>query len=58
VPVHVDQWQWNCGFYPVSHRGDRENGTAPDFDQARAEFEAAWRRLLPAKAVAKRAPPQ
>jgi hypothetical protein len=45
VPVHVDQWTWSCGFYPVSHRGERENGTAADFDQARADFEAAWRRL-------------
>ncbi len=44
VPVHVDQWQWSRGFYPV---GERENGTAADFDQARADFEVAWRQLLP-----------
>ena len=47
MPVHVDQWQWSCGFYPVSHRGERENGTAADFDQARAGFDAPWCRLLP-----------
>jgi hypothetical protein len=21
VPVDVDQWGWNCGFYPPSHQG-------------------------------------
>jgi hypothetical protein len=46
-PVDVDQWQWRCGFYPGSHRGEHEDGTAVDFDLARAEFEAAWLRLLP-----------
>jgi hypothetical protein len=46
-PVDVDQWEWSCGFYPGSHRGEHENGTAVDFDQARADFEAAWRRISP-----------
>jgi hypothetical protein len=47
VPVNVDQWGWNCGFYPVSHRGIRAEGTAATFDKARADFEAAWRACLP-----------
>jgi hypothetical protein len=46
VPVDEDQWGWSCGFYPVSHRGQEEDGTAANFAQARLEFEAAWRRLL------------
>jgi hypothetical protein len=47
VPVDVDQWGWDCGFYPLSHRGVREDGTAADFETARAEFGAAWERHLP-----------
>jgi hypothetical protein len=42
VPDYADQWQWSCGFYPVSHRGEREDGTAPDFFKARADFGPAW----------------
>jgi hypothetical protein len=47
VPVDVDQWGWDCGFYPLSHRGMREDGTAADFETARSEFAAAWERYLP-----------
>src|SRR5579871_5979330 len=47
VPVTVDQWCWSVGFYPMSHRGEREDGTAPDFSKARAGFDVAWSRLLP-----------
>ncbi len=47
VPKDVDQWGWSCGFYPPSHRGLLEDGTAQTFDQARAEFEAAWLAYLP-----------
>jgi hypothetical protein len=36
-------WQWLCGFYPGSRPGEQCGGTAPTFDQARADFEAAWR---------------
>jgi hypothetical protein len=35
----VEQWDWICGFHP----GERLTGSALDFEQARAEFEAAWR---------------
>ena len=48
VPVDVDQWGWSCGFYPRSHRLEHHDGTAETFEQARADFEAAWRDYLPA----------
>ncbi len=47
VPIDVDQWGWDCGFYPLTHRGIAENGTSADFETARVEFEAAWLRYLP-----------
>src|SRR5262245_17562224 len=47
VPKDVAQWGWFCGFFPLSHRGVRADGTATSFEQARAEFEAAWARILP-----------
>jgi hypothetical protein len=47
VPDNVDQWGWSCGFYPLSHRGRRAQGTAQTFSQARADFDAAWRDYLP-----------
>ena len=43
----VDHLAWDCSAYPASHRGMRADGTAKSFDGARAEFEAAWRNLLP-----------
>ncbi len=42
VPVDVDQWCWSCGFYPGSEPGEYLSGTAPTFDQARADFGKAW----------------
>jgi hypothetical protein len=47
VPVDVDQWGWQCGFYPPSHNGRHCDGTAETFERARAEFEVAWREYLP-----------
>jgi hypothetical protein len=47
VPVYVDQWGWQCGFYPPSHHGQHIEDTAASFNQARADFEAAWREYLP-----------
>lgn len=47
VPVNADQWGWNVGFYPPNHHGRSESGTAATFDQARADFEAAWLAYLP-----------
>ncbi len=43
----VDHWAWACGVYPASHRGLRADGTAKNFDEARAAFEAAWNEMLP-----------
>jgi hypothetical protein len=34
------------GFYPGSHPREHQRGTAATFDQARADFEAAWRVFL------------
>jgi hypothetical protein len=35
-----------CGFYPGCHPRERTHGTAATFDQARADFEEAWRVFL------------
>jgi hypothetical protein len=42
----VELWQWVCGFHPGSHPSEITGGTEATFDQARAEFEAAWRVFL------------
>jgi hypothetical protein len=47
VPVDVDQWKWSCGFYPGLHPGQHRYGTAANFYEARAGFEADWATLLP-----------
>jgi hypothetical protein len=47
VPHDVDQWGWCCGFYPVTHRCEHADGTAESFEQARADFDAAWAEYLP-----------
>jgi hypothetical protein len=44
-PVDVDQWEWGCGFYPGMGPGQGRSGTASDFDQTRAGFEAARRQI-------------
>jgi hypothetical protein len=46
VAFDEDQWGWSCGFYPGCDPGQHTNGSAPDFERARADFEEAWRRLL------------
>ena len=46
VPSDAEQWGWRCGI-SGSRRGARAQGTAADFDQARSQFEAAWRRVRP-----------
>ncbi|WMT79395.1 hypothetical protein [Bradyrhizobium sp. Ash2021] len=43
VPVDVDQWGWQCGFYPGSEPDEYLDGTAATFEQARDDFEGAWR---------------
>src|SRR5882762_1976304 len=45
-PHDTDPWQWSCGFYPGSHPGEHQDGTAATFDEARADFEKAWTLFL------------
>ena len=44
-PHEQAAWQWLCGFYPGSEPGEQTAGTAETLDQARADFEVAWRRF-------------
>jgi hypothetical protein len=45
-PNAAPQWQCRCGFYPGSEPGECASSTAATFDEARADFEAAWRVFL------------
>jgi hypothetical protein len=45
-PTDTDPWGWSCGFYPGCHPREQQRGTAATFDQARADFLAAWRVFL------------
>jgi hypothetical protein len=45
-PHDEDPWEWRCGFYPGSHPGEHQDGTAASFDEARSDFEAAWKVFL------------
>jgi hypothetical protein len=47
VPIDVEQWGWRCGFLSGSRQVAHAEGTAADFDQARSQFGAAWRKLRP-----------
>ena len=47
VQVDAAPWGWHLGFYPGTGSGEGTAGTANTFDDARADFEAAWRRILP-----------
>jgi hypothetical protein len=47
VPTDVAQWGWNCGFYPGMEPSAHRRGTAATFEEARADFEQAWREILP-----------
>jgi hypothetical protein len=42
-PYETEPWEWQCGFYPGARPGECTSGTAKTFDQARADFEAAWK---------------
>jgi hypothetical protein len=46
IPHDEDPWGWTCGFYPGGHPGECTSGAAATFDQARADFEQAWRVFL------------
>ena len=45
-PQGEDPWEWHCSFHPGSHPGEHQDGTAPSFDEARSDFEAAWKVFL------------
>ncbi|HEV3270725.1 MAG TPA: hypothetical protein VGZ93_00920 [Candidatus Methylacidiphilales bacterium] len=45
-PHDTEPWEWRCGFYPGSRPGECTSGTAETFDDARAEFETAWKVFL------------
>jgi hypothetical protein len=45
-PHDEDPWEWHCSFYPGSESGEQQNGTAATLDEARADFECAWRVFL------------
>lgn len=47
MPLSAPQWRWDCGFYPVSHRGRSRSDYASSFEQAKLDFEAAWHDYLP-----------
>jgi hypothetical protein len=49
VSLTCDKWALptrNCGFYPGAHPRECTDGTAATFDQARADFDEAWRVFL------------
>src|SRR5260221_7218142 len=46
LPYDEDPWGWHCGFYPGSYPGECASGVAATFDQARADFEGAWKVFL------------
>jgi len=46
LPGAAQRWAWFCGFYPGSEPGEQAHGTAGCFDQARADFDKAWRVFL------------
>ena len=46
MPPGEDPWGWSCGFYRGAHPGECTDGTAATFDQARTDFDAAWRVFL------------
>jgi hypothetical protein len=43
IPHDEEAWGWIVGFYPGSQPGEYLDGIAADFEQARADFETAWR---------------
>lgn len=56
IPHDEDPWGWNCGFYPGSRPGEHTTGSVPTFEDARAEFEAAWQVFLSKRTEAETAP--
>jgi hypothetical protein len=46
IPYDEDPWEWSCGFYPGSHPGEHQSGIGATLEEARADFESAWRVFL------------
>jgi len=38
IPHDEDPWGWHCGFYPGSHPGEHEDGTAATFRSGPRRF--------------------
>ena len=53
IPHDEDPWEWHCGFYPGSHPGEHQDGTAASFEGARSDFEAAWKLFLAKRTIRK-----
>jgi hypothetical protein len=34
MPHDEDPWEWHCGFYPGSHPGEHQSGTAASLGEA------------------------
>jgi hypothetical protein len=51
-PHDTEAWEWRCGFYPGSNPGECTSGTADTFEQARGDFEKAWRVFLSSRTEA------
>ncbi|MCP3471455.1 hypothetical protein NLM33_14060 [Bradyrhizobium sp. CCGUVB1N3] len=45
VPNSAPQWGWSCGFYTGTDPGEHRSGIAETFEEARADFQAAWQEL-------------
>jgi hypothetical protein len=43
IPNDQPRFGWTCGFYRGGDPGECTGGAAATLDQARADFEAAWR---------------
>jgi hypothetical protein len=52
VPLHGDQWGWNCGFQPGCDPGEQKSGTGSSYEDAKAQFQKAWERLAAKKTEA------
>ena len=46
TPNAETQWNWSCGFYRGSKPGEQSGGTAPTFDEARAQIRTSVDRVL------------
>jgi hypothetical protein len=46
APFDVDQWEWQCGFYPGMELGAHRDGTGEPFEFCRVDFEKAWLEIL------------